>query len=587
MRLPARIALAVPVGLALLAALAGAWLLVGLRQTNHDDHYFDLLAHNPDVRLWEATLWVSGFGRRLAHLLNVPSAVLTLRVMNLPVIGDIALLAQLGVIFGGFGLLLRRLAGGAAAAGWAMLMAGGFALHWYFMPPLAYPLHGLNSVMLLALSLLALQRHIERGGWIWLALSLLASSVGILWPEFNFILYPIATFTLILLGRAGRRARLRTALPFVLLWSALVLAMLAFRVLTPVAADEARMTAVLDVTAWAAALGTLLGKGLLPTALLLGIELHLAAIPGMPAWPRRVDAALIGRITAAAPFGFAVAVLLWSAGFMVVLHQLAPRRGGLWLLLCAGLAVMLIPVGVVALSAEYQRILRLGYVQGALATAHAQAGFLTVLFAAAALLALRWPNWPIQGALALLLGALCTMTLAYNLVMRDVQAANHQRWLAFALIAEALPEGSTLRAPSLWLSSGVSSIPGGLTFGMTNYWSERARIWHGRRLTVLEGEAAPVAGEAFAGYGLRAGGQPLVLLRQGTTTELLARRPLPVDGALTAAAAWTCDTLCRMPLAPGTDVERVLSPAPQRHGGLLDWWLAPREGGFGRRASWP
>ena len=574
-------------GLALIAALAGAWLLFGLRQTNHDDHFFDLLAHNPDIGLWEATLWVSGFGRRMAHLLNVPATVVTLRVMNVPVLGDLALFAQLGIILGGFGMLLRPFAGGVTAAGWVMLLVGGFALHWYFMPPLAYPLHGLNSLMLLAIVLLALARHLDHGGRAWLVLALLAAAPGMVWPEYNFILYPLAIFALILLLRSGWRARLRAAMPFMLLWGLLVLAMLAFRLLTPGIADEARMTVVPDPAAWAGALGTLLGKGVLPTALLLGVDLHLAAVPGMPAWPRRLDVPLFGRIIAAAPSGFAIVTLVWTAGFLFILRNLAPRRAGLWLLLGAGVALMLIPVSVVALSAEYQRILRLGYVQGALATAHAQAGFLTTLFAAVALLALRWPHWPVQVPLAVLLGTLCTLTLAYNLVMRDVQAANQQRWLAFALMAEALPDGAVLRAPSLWLDSGVSSIPGGLGFGMTNYWSERARLWHGKRITVLERAAAPVEGEVFAAYGLRARGQPLVLLRQETRTELLARQPLPVDGTLTATARWVCEDLCRLSVPADVDGERALHPAPQRHRGLLDWWRVPRQGGFGRRDHWP
>ncbi len=82
----------------------------------------------------------------------------------------------------------------------------------------------------------------------------------------------------------------------------------------------------------------------------------------------------------------------------------------------------------------------MGHTQGALATAHAQAGFLTILFAAAALLAIRWRAWAVHGALALGLGALCTTTLAYNLISRDGMAANQQRWFAFEVMIQALPQ---------------------------------------------------------------------------------------------------------------------------------------------------
>lgn len=570
-----------------LAALASAWLVAGLRHMSGDDHYFELLAHFGGVTLLEATMWVAGFGRRFAHLLNVPTSVFSHRIMNLPgAMGDIALLAQLAVILGGFGLLLRQFAGEAAAVGWSMAVMGGFALHWYFMPPLSYPLHALNSMMLLAVSLLALDRQLRRGGRGWLALALLASGLGILWPEFNFVLYPIATFTLIMLRREGLRARLLAAWPFALLWSSLVVATLVFRVLTPIVGDDARMRVAFDLAAWASTFGTIVTKALLPTGLTTGILLHLADVPGMPGLPRMIDLALIRQVLLAHWLGFSVVALAWTAAFFLVLRALAPSRPALWLLLAAGIVVLVVPPAVVALSEEYQRIVRLGHVQGAVASAHTQAGFLTVLFAAAALVALRWPRWPVQGVLAAAFGALFTVTLAYNLLMRDAKAANHQRWLAFALMVEAVPEGTTLRAPSLWLTSGVSAIPGGLTFGMTNYWTERARIWHRKAVSVSDADAVPTEGEIFAAYGIRPDGEPLVMLRQGGSAELVARSPLPVDLDPALGVTWSCGTLCRLRVPDEVDAARLLRPVPQPPRSLLGWWLVPRQGGVGQRASW-
>jgi len=43
----------------LAGCLLAGWMLLGLRHTNHDDIYFDMLAHNPRVGLFEAGWWVA------------------------------------------------------------------------------------------------------------------------------------------------------------------------------------------------------------------------------------------------------------------------------------------------------------------------------------------------------------------------------------------------------------------------------------------------------------------------------------------------------------------------------------------------
>lgn len=574
----------------LTGCLLAGWMLLGLRHTNHDDIYFEMLAHNPRVGLFEAGWWVAtSFGRRVSHLLNVPVSMLGLRVMGMGWIGDAALLGQLALIVGGGALLLRPLIGGAGACGWVLILAGGFALHWYFMPPLAYPLHGVNSAMALVLSLLALRRHVTAGGWGWLAVSVLCSMFGFVWPEFNFLLVPMATLCAILLLRGDWVGRVRLALPFLAGWLLCAAAFLVFRFALPPLHDEARMSVGLDPAAWGAALGILLGKGLLPFAMLQGIDLampapELAAI--MPPLPRRLDAAVLGRIIGSAPLGFALVLAFWTGAFLLVFRRLAPRRGGLWLLLAAGAVEMALPVSVVALSSEYQRILRLGYVQGALATVFAQAGFLTLVFAATALLALRWRHWLGQGVLGLALGMLCTGTLAYNLLNRDGMAANQQRWSAFALLAEALPEGAQLRAPGLWPQVGVSSPPAELPFGMANYWTERARLWHGKTLLVAGPGAAPQASEITAAYGVRPDGFPIVLIRGNGGAALLAARPRALDPALTGGAAWRCDIVCRLdlPAEPDERAERLLLAGPATERPRFAAWLSlPRIGAYGWR----
>ena len=576
-----------PVAFALVGCLLSGWMLIGIRLTNHDDIFFDLLALNPDVGLGQAGWWVAtNFGRRISHLLNAPVSMLSLRVMDQGSLGDAVLLGQLAVLVGGTGLLLRRLVGDAAACGWAMCIVGGYALHWYFMPPLGYPLHGLNSLTLISISLLALQRYIDRGGKAWLALSLMLSASGSIWPEYNFVLVPLATLTMIFLGRVTWTARLRLASPYLVIWLLAVLSFVAFRWVLPPAQDEARMSLAFDPAAWLTAVGVLLGKGLLPSAMLKGIHLHTLGPPVMPSLPSELNAVVLWRLMVSAPLGFSLVFSFWTTGFFIVFRRLEVRRAGLWLLLAGGGVLMLVPVGVLALTAEYQRNLRLGYLQGALVTAHAQVGFLTLVFAAAAQLALCWRRWPLQVGLALALAALCTSAMAYNLINRDGMAANRQRWFAFALLAAAMPDGTHLHAPSLWAPTAVAVIPEGLPFGMGNYWTERARLAHGKDIAVADKEREPQPGDLRASFGVRPDGIPVLLLRRNGRAWLLAAKPRPVDPDLTGGASWRCEDYCRLdlPADPDPEVEAQLLRGPQLPRlSLLGWFTLRRLGAYGWR----
>jgi hypothetical protein len=281
-------------------------------------------------------------------------------------------------------------------------------------------------------------------------------------------------------------------------------------------------------------------------------------------------------------------LLAWTAAFAVVLRSIRPqRRAGLWFLAAIGAVLMVVPAAVVASSGLYQYLLAAGYIQGAVATAYTQAGFLTMVFAAAALLASRWPFRLVRLVLALGLGGLCVMTLTYNLLTRDLMAANQQRWPAFALLAEALPNGTHLYAPSLWLTAGVCAIPTELPFGIDNYWTERARIWHGKTITVAPPGAAPEPADWRAEYGVRPDGEPIVLLRDGHGAHLLSRHPRPLDPVLTAGASWHCAANCRLDLPADVDPsdEARLLGTPNGVGSpdLAAWFLQPRGGAFGWR----
>ena len=562
-------------------------MLLGIRHTSHDDLYFDLLAHSPDVGIYQATIELARQLHRFSHLLNIPSEIAALRIVDVPVLGDMAILGQLAVILGGAAILVRRLAGGAAASGWLMLMAGGYALHWVNMPPLAYPLHGLNSAMLIVLSLLALVRYCAAGRPVWLAMSLACSAPGIIFPEFNFVLFPLATFAVIAWLRDDWQARLRLCLPYIAVWLLLALAYLVFQLVTPPGVDEARLTIGRDFEAWAVAFTVLLTKGLLPTAMIVGIDLPLPAVPGMPDIPHNVNMVSLWSVIRMDLAAYGLVLIAWAAAFLTALRALNARRAALWMLLSAGLILIVVPIGITALSQLYQERVRLAVPQGVPATAYAQAGFLTALFAGAALAASSWPRWSVQGALSLGLGGLCTLTLAYNLLDRDGMAANDQRWAAFALLAEALPDGARLNAPEFWLGASVSKIPHGIIFIEKNYWTDLARDRYAKSIDVAEPNSAPRPGEVRAAYGVWPDGHPIVLLRDSEGAHLLASRPRDVDPSLVAGATWRCEKDCRLdlPADPNSDTEaRLLTPpAPLRRPTLAEWVLAPRSGGFGWR----
>jgi hypothetical protein len=569
----------------LMCGLAG-WMLLGLRHVSHDDLYFESLAYSPDVSWWDAARQIAVGTRRFSHLLNVPVALLGLWLADQPTIGDLAILGQLAVLVGGTGLLLRRLVGGVAACGWAMLIAGGFALHWYFMPPLAFPLLGLDSPTFLTLSLICLVHYADGASRPWLWLSSVLSTFGIVWPESSFILFPLIIGAAIWLLRPQMRERIWLALAFLPLWAVAAMASLLFRILLPSGTDEARLTISLDFEAWGTAAGMLLGKGILPIAMFIGVDTFAAHIPGMPKPPSEIDFGILADVLGDNTVGFSLVLVALTGVFLLVLRRLAPRFLELWLLFAAGLTLTLVPACVVAMSSEYQRILNLGYLQGAVVTAEIQVGFLTAVFAAAALLALRWPRLSLQAALALALAGLCLLTLSYNLINRDLMAANLQKWKAFDVLADALPDGTALSAPTLWQRAGVSAIPSSVpTTRVTNYWTERALLRHGKRIAVDGPDAAPTQGAVHANYGVRPEGLPILLVRDATGAYLLAAAPIDVDSRLTGGARWRCEHYCRLdlPTPPDAAAEaQLLTPLKPSHTpNLVAWLILARSGAFG------
>jgi hypothetical protein len=133
----------------------------------------------------------------------------------------------------------------------------------------------------------------------------------------------------------------------------------------------------------------------------------------------------------------------------------------------------------------------------------------------------------------------------------------------------------------------VSAIPTELPFGLSNYWTERARIWHGKDIAVDPPGALPEPADARAAYGVRPDGEPIVLLRDAAGAQLLSAHPRKLDPLLTAGASWHCAAICRLDLPadtlPAAEARLLGSPDGIRSPDLAAWFLQPRGGAFGWR----
>lgn len=536
-----------------------AWMVWGLRFTTHDDLYFGIYANDP-ANSWHSTVqYLLNFSGRPAFLVAGYVTLAGQRVSAWGSLGDVVLLAHLALGLSALCFVVARLAGHAAAAAVALLLSGGFALHWFFMPPVGYPLLGFYSLVLLALSLAAMTRYADTGRRLWLALAIACSTLGCIGAEFNALVFPSITTALILALRQDWHARLRLLAAFLPGWASVALLILIIKAFLPAAEDELRLTVGSDPHIWFNAFGQMLGKSLLPSGLLLGIDLS------SPPWPQRLDFLLIRRAVATDPLGFGFALLMWGASFWWLLRRLPPARSEFIALLGIGILLAVLPLAVTALSVEYQRNVLAGYTQGAVASAHAQIGTLLALFALAALLVTRkrWTLLPIAVVFALL----CVTTLTYNLLMRDSMAANQQRWAAFDLLVKTLPGGARLHGPWLWRQAGVSSIPNRRRFSGDNYWTARARIQQARQLEVEDGPT-PSPEAIRTSFQPRPQGQPVLWVEQGQTRFLLANSPGPEAG-------WRCSSDCRIEGARSLP-KTPLPPRP----GLAKWIALPRGGAF-------
>jgi hypothetical protein len=183
--------------------------------------------------------------------------------------------------------------------------------------------------------------------------------------------------------------------------------------------------------------------------------------------------------------------------------------------------------------------------------------------------------------------ALATMTLAYNLAMRDAMSANRQKWTAFALLAEAAPPGR-VHAPSFWWESAVAAPAAQFHPANGPYWDDVARHMLGSSLRLRGANEPAQSGDPEAGFMVSPDDNPVVWLKRDGAVMLLARRPasIRITGAegvrVIPPGAWRCDGLCRLPVE-GVDTATPgwLLPATPGVSTLPRRLLLPRDGAFG------
>ncbi len=307
---------------------------------------------------------------------------------------------------------------------------------------------GLVSPDLFLISLYCLLRHIDRPSPTLLTLSAFTSVVAVAWPEYDFIVFSIPVVGVLIWKTSGTQ-RYRLLALYASVWLVAALFYASGKLFFPPGADAARITPSFHFAPVVKTFLALWPKAILPFGLVGGISLTQQAIPGMPALPSPVTFQVVGKLIFS-DLSFLLILLIWAVDFWLILRRVSTPRNALWALLLMGIVYLIAPISVLSLSSSYQYTVLAGYIQGHLSSAAAQVGFNTVVFAACALGAQRWRSNLICIPLATLLGAMCVLSLGYNLLMRDAIAANQQRWAAFHLAAQAIPTGARVIAPTFW-----------------------------------------------------------------------------------------------------------------------------------------
>lgn len=573
--------------IAALAVLGCFWFVSGLRFTNHDDIYFEIVSLNTDLSWWQFADFVAQSHGRFVAYLNMPLVLAGTWIGAQPG-GEWLVGAHVALIGLLIAVLLHRLAGPAFATFATFNIFAGFAFHYFFTAPPGYPLMGLMGATLFLLAAISLERAI-RARKALPVLALLLSTASVLGHEYNIVIFTLPLLALIWLREPDARRRRWMTLAFGVCWLAFVVIFFAFRALTSVDEQGERTALSFQPGAALVTFCLLLGRAFLPSGLVLGIDMRQAPVPGMPALPSLLDWRWLMETLRADPVGYLVALATFAAAFVLLLPRSRLGRGT-WVPL-AGVAILLmvVPAGILSLSPTYQRIVRAGYVQGHNASAFAQVGILLLLAVLASEVGSR-----LSGAgrllLSLPLAALAVATLSYNLATRDAMSANRQKWSAFTLLAEALPNAQVW-APDFFQVSMVSAIPA-TVFETPPYWSAFARYALGRHTSLSSPEAARSEGMAAASYSVSPDGHPFVILHEPERSVVLARAPAafvvirPSGRHEFAAEGWLCDGICRRELAdgervdPATDRLVALTAGPRR---LLARLVLPRDGAFGAR----
>lgn len=563
-------------GLAAFAILWPVFHLWGLRHTNHDDNAFGIAAWNPAMSWLEYARFTAEAQRRVQAFLGMPVSLAGNWLAAFPG-ASLVLAGQAGLCLGLFLWAFRGLLPARMLVLVAFGLATCFAVHFYFTAPPGYALIGLFWPMAFLLGAGLLRGALDRGAFLpWGALACwLPLCFG---PEYNMILFGVPLLLLVWTAEAGLRTRLRYSLGFAAVGAFFVAVYLAYRMQFPDGVEAERLAPSLGA-GWWETVGLLAGKALLPSAMTIGTDLLLSPVPGTPALPRLLDWDWLLAVLQQDRW-YAAALLGFAGAFCFLLGGPRAGRRGRWLLVASALVFLVVPVAMVSVSATYQRIVPAGYLQGHLASAFVQAGAIALLLG---LLGGRgWP-WPARLIVALPFAALATMTLAYNLAMRDAMSANRQKWTAFALLAEAAPPGR-VHAPSFWWENAVAAPAAQFHPASGPYWDDVARYMLGSPLLLRGANEAARQGDPEAGFMVSPDDNPVVWLKRDGAVVLIARRPAAIllRGRDVPPGAWRCDTLCRLPVE-GVDTAAPgwLRPGVQGVSTLPARLLLGRNGAFG------
>lgn len=362
-----------------------SWWIFGLRYTNYDDIYFNLMANIFTGDYLNFADNVAVKQGRLQAYLNMPivlgvHSVAETKFYDVINIGSIlAVFTSLIYFLGKVG----RLRDAMALITVSLLL---FPLHYYFTFPQGYPLMFSWGLCFGLLSAGLLWSYLQqRNNWkITVSVILFMSS---LWgAEYNFLLHPILLCIPFFHHVHGPHRQhglhlVKFAFPYFLGWLLCLGAYFVFNFGRRGTGEDVvgRLVPSFDFVAWIKSLLILEEKSFLPASLWRGVNLPTAGAQGIPDIPNNLN--YVSLLQASQNFTSLtiIFILMWIfLGSALYLQQFSKKT--IFSYSAIFLSFTLIPCAVLAASSHYQEILLAGHIQGHPATFYAQLGITCLVF---------------------------------------------------------------------------------------------------------------------------------------------------------------------------------------------------------------